>query len=923
MFHSKKTHVILSVVALLLVALTVVGVTYSWIDDVKQVEFNNNNLAKNNAPLKTGVDINSSIVINHTENTIDLGNILKDYNMSDYIDKSQPGYDPEKDDDVNYWAQHDDSDLSYQYSDNGNAVRHIKYDGAPESAKQPNWNDSADEKGIDSKKGYFYESGDMHLSGCYSDGEHFLFPIWKADGTTVGYRDGNKDDENVNYISFTAQVSSPDANVDFWFDTVPTIKAHGTTTEISNARYAIIVDGNSHVYSSNGVAYSQQNTFVPGVRRTDRYTYGNTANITAERGENSNTLFSIKKGNTVNLTIKIWLEEGFNSGSAANISAADIDFRLVSSWAKTRTITIVDKTTANLSKSWLKDDNATLYLTCPSLLNEYSKTIYNTENPSVANWKLIPSYTDGNGYSYNFAPFKVLQNPTVIDGDDVYTTQLPLVYHNEEMILYRCAARTNASDPLSGWNVGKSRNINGDYGVKYWNWWHTYTPDTFVDATYTLYGGSHDDYAAAVVTDDKYKNTFLGYGTWGDVEQITVKTEYGSSKFAQCTILTDANNKQYSYDNLYIRDYSDYETSQETYVHTMYWDNSAKQWKAYIPKSNALIQFINSEGNVGGNPTIHGMWGYNTWADGNGNFRCPQQRPIKSNIYSANSVVYQLADNDSDSNNKTLGRGYWEGADLVYLIKNGDIASHTAYAHMYDNNHKDSNNNALTNGNYQMIAVPNVNAAGQNITYNGAAVLKSDTVKHIAGVYKDVIFNNNEGSKPWSVNSGEQIVYPGCFYDFNANKWYGSLDDDGRNGEEETTAAEPPTSPPGFDLEDTVPNTDGMYAYGNLRGDGNNVYVKFTEAAVGGYVLMSLTQGTTYNIQLKKRTGTWRTFGSGPNNTVVITNTQTSSDYNLNANDTGSLVIKASVTGVYKVQIYEHTDVENNRYVNIRFVANP
>ena len=88
MFHSKKTHVILSVVALLLVALTVVGVTYSWIDDVKQVEFNNNNLAKNNAPLKTGVDINSSIVINHTENTIDLGNILKDYNMSDYIDKT-------------------------------------------------------------------------------------------------------------------------------------------------------------------------------------------------------------------------------------------------------------------------------------------------------------------------------------------------------------------------------------------------------------------------------------------------------------------------------------------------------------------------------------------------------------------------------------------------------------------------------------------------------------------------------------------------------------------------------------------------------------------------------------------------------------------------------------------------------------------
>ena len=182
---NKKT-LILTIVAFVLVLMSLISFTFSWIDDIKLVEFQNDDLAKNGAPLKTGTDINAAVNITKTDNTIDLGNMLTN------------------------------SDIMFQYN-NGNAepytepsvpsatdpTPHIKYDTeTPNSTKNPNTND------INNKKGYFYESGDMHLSGCYSDGETFYF---QRQGGSTGYREGTKDDENVNYISFTTKVSSPDA----------------------------------------------------------------------------------------------------------------------------------------------------------------------------------------------------------------------------------------------------------------------------------------------------------------------------------------------------------------------------------------------------------------------------------------------------------------------------------------------------------------------------------------------------------------------------------------------------------------------------------------------------------------------------------------------------------------------------------------
>ena len=354
---NKKT-LVLTIVAFVLVLMSLVSFTFSWIDDIKLVEFQNADVA-DGAPLKAGTDINATINITKTDNTINLGNMLTN------------------------------GDITYEYSEGSETKRHIKYDHTGSDD-----NRTPDTDTINEKKGYFYESGDMHFSGCYSDGEKFYFP---RQGQS-GYREGNKDDENVNYISFTVKVSSPDATTDFWFRNEPSICIKDTNTKIANARYAIIVDGQAHVYSSTGTA------------NTCTYTYNHADNTTSDRGKNSNTLFSIKKGDTVNMTVKIWLESGFSS----SITASDINLQLVSSWAYTRKLWIEDKTTNGGGGSWLDDGGAKLYVTFPEILKEMDSTISNWPNLAI---------TD-NG------PFYEMQT-----SNNKYYVEVPLVYNLEKMIL--------------------------------------------------------------------------------------------------------------------------------------------------------------------------------------------------------------------------------------------------------------------------------------------------------------------------------------------------------------------------------------------------------------------------------------------------------------------------------------------------------
>ena len=811
-FKNRK-RICLSLVALILIMLMTVSVTYSWIDDIKQIEIKTED-GGNDTPLKTGVDINAKVNITKGNNTVNLGDMIENRDI--------------KLDDGNGDLKYDDTDNAKNY----------------------------DEDTINEKKGYFYESGDMHLSGCYSDGEHFYF----KKGTTSSYREGNKDDENVNYISFTVQISSPDAATDFWFKSVPKITKAGSSTALSYARYAIDVDGENHVYSSGGTANTCNSaltgtTALSGVRKTSTYTYNHDDNTTTDYGKNSNVLFSLKEGDTSNVTFKIWLESGFS-----NTTAVDIDMSIVSSWAYTRTIRIDDRTTTNSKKSWLNDDNATMFLTCPEVLEKMCKKRYGTN--TVANWKNLPSQA-----GYEHAPFKTLTKNTSLSnsaGYDVYTVDIPMVYNSEEMIIYRCSA--------SGWNTGTKSNQDGDHGVTYWNWWTTYIPNRYTTGTYTLYGGSHDEYAGYVVTDDSKKNTNLGYGTWGGVDEIRVNPNYHGVNWAT----SGANN------NVYIRDYSDDATSGETYVHSMYWDSSQDRWTATIPKSSTLIQFLYTQDSV-----TKGCYGYRSYNSTN-----PQVRPLLSNGTDRDCDYLFAFKNDhtfDNSGNVTgdnvNGIGYWQSNDRVYIIKNGSFANVTNFKSYFFYKYwwgEGYNNNVLktyknadwsgtsmskisatytdANGTYDVYQSDYIHDTNSKNMYPNTQRETSDSNKGQSNyanpngdgafaVDTTVIFSNNGSGQ-----TNDLIVFPGCIWNPAGNNgngcWLGSLTDTGRS-----------SSGTGVDTGGDSGTSSGTIS-GYTIDSGFTVQLSGTT-----YTVYTNSGGSTFKVRLPLVSGdNWTTFQKNSSN---------------------------------------------------------
>ncbi len=747
-FKNRK-HIALSLVAFILIMLMTAGVTYSWIDDAKQVQISTVDDAKNKTPLKTGVDINAKVSVTKKNNTINLGNIL-DLNENDT-----------------------------KYTEDGKS--HLRYDSTKDSRKK------YDKDTINQKKGYFYESGDMHLSGCYSDGEYFYFP--KSNGS---YREGNKDDENVNYISFTTQVSSPNANVDFWFKNQPKIYKHGTNTAISQARYAISVDGQSHVYSSSGSAATCSvdssgtptgTKSVSGVRETSVYTYGNDDNKTDSLGKNSNVLFSIKKGDTVNVTIKIWIENSSNFDTT--ITASDINMELVSSWAYPRKITIYDKTTDPSGASWIGHNSATLYLTFPEFLKD--------RDSDPTTW--LSKKTSNTDANVDYPIYELTRQGTA--GSYYYEVDVPDVYNNEEMILYRCTDKgwdqeeTEDSDADKAVIRGPKKDGEFVYSVYCWNWWRTYSPNTYEDAEYTLYGSSLDKSANDAGFINESAVTNKGYGTWGGVDKIEV---YPYTVSGTCTnnysYKTDTNWASKDDGKVYISDYSDSDTSKEIYYFGMYGtnyteNNSTKtKWEAYVPKSSALLKFTY----LNNSNQWQGQWGYNTWTNKG---TCPQQRPLKTTgLYASNSTKYYLTANDSDTTHKDQGRGFWENANCCYLIKAGWLAnSGDPFARMWWIGINGNNNNLSQNANHPGQTMTSIGLNYVDSSYT-SPVFKTGDINPKG--FKDLNFiynyNNSAGD-----SSNNLVVFAGCFYLPGGTKdsgtWLGSLTDTGRSAAGSETAS--------------------------------------------------------------------------------------------------------------------------------------
>lgn len=376
---------------------------------------------------------------------------------------------------------------------------------------------------------YFNQSGDMHLSPCYSDGENFYFPIENGTNNATGYRIGTKDDANVNYLSVTFRVQSIGAATAYWFEktgNTPYVSFKNKTgvnpqtqepiyADVSSSdnntlskylRCSITVDGATNVYcidDSNTPGYQKSYTTIENNatttktgRSVEEYSYydeewnsdgtSKTSNSSkpnqgAGSNLNGNTLFTVNKfdtnepaATTKTVTFKLWLEAGtYEDEGGARISDVDlssIHLNMVSGWEKTRRIYVVD----NTIDQW------------DTGLNAYTGSNWLTSNNATLHWAI-----KGNEQNAHWNKIANIGNVKKQYFD------IPAVYNNTACYLYRCN---------NGWNRG-----NGQSPLSYWDRYETVFPNTFHSETYAV-----------------YTKTF---GTWdGDVHYVKMLNTGGFSQ---------------------------------------------------------------------------------------------------------------------------------------------------------------------------------------------------------------------------------------------------------------------------------------------------------------------------------------------------------------------------------------------------------
>lgn len=789
-------NLILSVVALILVMMLTVGVTYSWIEDVKQVQFSTKQEG-DEAPLKTGTDINAEAEIVKDNSTINLGNILGDSDLKD--------------------------------TNTGNFKSNLNPDTGD----------------IAKKKGYFYESGDMHLSPCYSDGIDFYFP--KEGG---GYRKGNKNDENVNYIDFTFKVSSPTANTAYWFDqngNDPWFSIlDSNDNHINNACMSITVDGITKVFtwspltgiSKNG-STSSGNTY--NTTRAADYTYGDGYNT-----DNANTLFTVAKGTEKNVNVKIWIEsDGTSSG--ATVSKSNIDIKLTSSWAKEISFNLEDKTSG-----WAITSTDSFYVAFP----EY----YETYNGWVEGKNYFSCNTNSSNHNGSFS--------------------VPAVYSGEYAYIYRCS---------TDWDAG-ANNLPTPYDTREknthpihaHNYWKTTLPNSYKPTntnTYKFYGGAYDAIAAKAIEGNENKATHLGCGTWESIISITLYSKY------KCTQNYFSHHENETQDVnfatpdssavTYIRDFSDERTVGSIYTYKMTWDTD--HWWTNVPVSSKLIQFYYYL-----NDNTKGWWGYRCDND-----TCPQQRPD-------NETVYHITGNHGEK--KGLA-GYWGNENCVYLIKNGTLWDSTPYLYMWT--WRDNNGGKHTNAYNDEFPGPQLtNHIGD--TTDGDWIYKSGDIYGGTFMWEKGIFSNGSSS----LQTQDLTLYAGCYYDWAAGKWYGSLEKNEiahnvTDTSRDTSLEEGTTSYP--------PSDGNVYLSVTLNGDIR--YYKIGNA-VNDTIKINLAASNYYTVRLIKNTEEYARTNTPNSNDYIDASAGQDTDFNKGHQPHN---MRVPTTGKYNVKIISTSGSDNYR----------
>ena len=275
--------------------------------------------------------------------------------------------------------------------------------------------------------------------------------------------------------------------------------------------------------------------------------------------------------------------------------------------------------------------------------------------------------------------------------------------------------------------------------------------------------------------------------------------------------------------------------------------------------------------------------------------------------YFNHRVIHGSSDNpDYD------GIGYWEGADEVYLLKNGNISgADTVGVYMYHNDGKDISEDYDTKE--------------SNMEHNG----RLDPRDNETPVYNvSTINNGNSGSYPYIKfkgiwNNGNPAysrglpLCPGCYFDWQNDRWLGSLtgsgrsaavdDDPGEGGQESGGGGE--NTGTATEITNNEPTTDGLYAYGKLEESDTTYtqYAKFSSNSTDGNIVMYLEQGKEYQFMLRKgQKNSWTQYGTNkPNDGPNLSSTGNSPDWTMSKGNDNGQKIKLNVltTGYYTISI--------------------
>ncbi len=615
-----KRNLTLSLVALILILLTTVSISYSWIEEVSNVEL------KSNDGTKTPLHIS--------------GRKLK-------------------------------SDISVQKE--GSVV------------------DLSD---------FFAESGDMHLSACYSDGTNFMFP--QSGTSTTAFRKGTKSDANTNYISMTFRVTSNGAPTAYWFEykdksnTNPFIAAkdytgetnaagekttadHSPTTALKDyLRASITVNGATTVYGFNNngqfkyldgstikTATGSNNT--PSPRPVKNYMYYNEqfndttpinssgvgywisnstnagyANQGAGKNLNGNTLFTVGEGKTETVTVKLWLEAG---APVTSIDASDINLQLTSSYVKTRRVYLrdmtVDEWDDGLNKArgetWLTDDpKARLYFAI------------------IKDDEIIDHY------------------PIVKSGGDVYYVDIrtdsgiqdmSAVYAGYSCAIYRCGDSdvdaNNIPANYDPWDKGNSYSDDIDH----WDKWSTTLPNTYHAEVYSIYSHEYGTWET-----EKAKSTyFVDSCKFEDVNSLNAPSAY----------LWDSTSEYGTGKNDKVVTNSDWPGKKMTKMSTKVGNLELRTWASFYSSKfdRAVFSDARTTGPSGGNPEY--------------------QTQNINDILSMNGKYFDMATLSWYTNKDKLP-GYTD--NYIYSeFQGGGNWGHTRFAYK-DSNTQSANNSTFMNG---------------------------------------------------------------------------------------------------------------------------------------------------------------------------------------------------------------------------------